>query len=328
MPQNKTRLHKLVFDIINENNLDFTRAEAADKIETYGVLVDGNLVKNRLEWIETGTNYQIDISQWPQKEEFVIEALKIVKETENFLAIYKPVGVVVQSGAGHKKDNLIEFLKGSRPEMTKNFDKDQFPNFGLVHRLDKLTQGLLLIAKTPEALNFYQDQFRSRFVTKKYLAIVEGLFENGLVCLNYQAKDKKNPLRQKLFWTEKEAQNYSSNYRNAHSIFRPLLTDNKQTLIEVEIKTGRMHQIRLQCEQIGFPVAKDSVYNHVLKPKAFEVLSNFKPEIVSMNSFNSIKNKVFFQTQSYLLSNFLKFRDLDQTSIELSIFESGKLLDI
>jgi 23S rRNA pseudouridine1911/1915/1917 synthase len=323
---NKTRLHKLVFEIINTFNLDYTRAIMASNIEKFGVYVDGVLIKNRLEWINTDFKSDIKIDHWPKNISKNIEEIKIIKESENFIVIFKPVDLVVQSGAGHKHDNLIEFLKNNYSQITNNFDTNTYPNYGLVHRLDKSTQGLLLIAKSPKAFDFYQDQFRNRIVQKKYLAVVKGFIDEHFECYNYQTKDKFNPLRQKLFWDETLARKYSDNYRDALSIFRPIASDNINTLVEIEIKTGRMHQIRLQCEQIGHPILNDSVYNQTAKKRSFE--NSKRIDIKKFNSldFDQLVDDIFLNKSHYLMSYYLKFIDLDNSNIEVSLVNIDQLV--
>jgi 23S rRNA-/tRNA-specific pseudouridylate synthase len=150
------------------------------------------------------------------------------------------------------------------PEITTQKDyKKLIPVSGLVHRLDKDTQGLLLVAKNLESFHKLQDQFRSRNVVKKYLAVVDGIVENTIHLENWQARSLSNPIEQKFFWTETDAFGYSKDARHAESIIQPLYVCNEsnQSIIQIQIKTGRMHQIRIQCLALGFPLTNDKAYN-------------------------------------------------------------------
>ncbi|MEI6728691.1 MAG: RluA family pseudouridine synthase [bacterium] len=307
----KIRLHKRINDLVLEKGLEFTKPEVQANIEKYGVKIDTNLIYNRLEWAYSAE--EVDISHWPQREKGDFDKIRTVLEKEDFLVIYKPQNVVVEPGAGHTKDNLLEWLKQTYGQ-----------EFFLVHRIDKDTQGLLLIAKTLEGQKFYQDQFRAKTVQKKYLAVVNGILDGNLIVKNWQSRDKINPTKQRLFWTEKEALQYDPNSRYAESIFRPRINckELNQTLVEVEIKTGRMHQIRLQAENLGYWLVADKIYNveHSSNPeltsKTFKVVKD-----LSALDFASEKIKLFGDTDYCLLSNFIKFESKSKRTIEVELFE-------
>jgi 23S rRNA-/tRNA-specific pseudouridylate synthase len=147
--------------------------------------------------------------------------------------------------------------------------KKLIPVSGLVHRLDKDTQGLLLVAKNLDAFHKLQDQFRSRNVVKKYLAVVDGIVNQTIYLENWQARSLSNPIEQKFFWTETDAFGYSKDARHAESVIEPLFIcpQTNQTIIQIQIKTGRMHQIRIQCLALGFPLSNDKAYNFIIKNK-------------------------------------------------------------
>jgi hypothetical protein len=164
-------------------------------------------------------------------------------------------------------------LAGGKVEMENKDYKKLIPVSGLVHRLDKDTQGLLLVAKNLESFHQLQDQFRSRNVVKKYLAVVDGIVDQKIHLENWQARSLSNPIEQKFFWSETDAFGYSKDARHAESIIEPLFVckEYNQSIIQVQIKTGRMHQIRIQCLALGFPLSNDKAYNLKLKEEKFEV---------------------------------------------------------
>jgi 23S rRNA pseudouridine1911/1915/1917 synthase len=299
----KTRLHKAVIEYLKDKpELDYTNPEVQRNIESFGVLVDGQLVKNRLQWFFPGQS--ISIPEWTNREHGNFDEVQILEDTDDYLLLFKPVGIVVQPGAGHQSQNLQKWLENK-------YNKELF----LVHRLDKDTQGLLLVAKSQSALDFFQNQFRNRSTTKKYLAIVEKVVDNLWIIENWQTRDKTNPTKQKLFWTELEAMAYDPSYRYAHSILKPLFYSKHldQTLVEIEIKTGRMHQIRLQCEAIGCPLVQEKVYNsHRKAPDNIDTLTVLPVEkavdLLSVDAFGEIKTRVFGETDYCLLSNYLKLQ--------------------
>ena len=156
--------------------------------------------------------------------------------------------------------NLQDFADSSK-NWTKNSETDS-QRFFAAHRLDKDTQGLILFAKGTDNLGILQSEFRKRLVVKKYLAIVDGIVEQNFHVNNWQIRDSRNPVCQKFFWKEKEAREYDPMVKNAQSIIIPqaICFETGQTLIQVQILTGRMHQIRLQCQNLGFPLSSDPIY--------------------------------------------------------------------
>ena len=307
----KTRLHKRIHDLVQEKNFEYTKPEIQSNIQEYGVKIDTNLIYNRLEW--TYSAEEVDISHWPQRKPGNFNEIKTILEKEDFLVIYKPQNVVVEPGAGHAKDNLLEWLKQTYGH-----------EFYLVHRIDKDTQGLLLISKTSEAQKFYQDQFRAKTVIKKYLTLVNGVLDGNIIIKNWQSRDKIHPTKQKFFWTEKEALDYDPNSRYAESVFRPKITcqELNQTLVEVEIKTGRMHQIRLQAENIGFRLVADKIYNNIYQfnPSLINIAFKAMKDLNSEN-FEKLKNKVFGNTEYCLLSNYIKFESKTKRTTEVELLD-------
>lgn len=314
----KIRLHKLVSDLVKQQNLEYTNPEIQKNIGNFGVLVDNVLIKNRLEWVYF--EQKISLETWPNRELTDFTEVKILKETKDYLLINKPTAVVVESGVGHKHDNLINWLE-------QKFGQKLF----LVHRIDKDTQGLLLVAKNETNLDFFQDQFRDRKVIKKYLAVVENIVENLYEIDNWQVRDKHNALRQKFFWSEIEAKAYNPKARNAKSLIKPIRTckELNLSLIEIQIFTGRTHQIRLQCESLGFLVQNDKVYNQKinLQNNLKNNSSNFKKTISSpildleKKDFLELKTQIFGKTNFCLISNFLQILDLDKKMLEFQLHE-------
>jgi 23S rRNA-/tRNA-specific pseudouridylate synthase len=307
----KTRLHKAVLDYLKgslEN--DYTRPEIQRNIETYGVYIDTRLIHNRLEWVFN--TEKIDISHWPKRTHGEFEQVKIILDEPEFLLIYKPVGVVVEAGAGHQIHNLTSWLENK-------YNKQIF----LINRLDKDTQGLMLAAKSETAQKFFQDQFRNRTTVKKYLGVVDNSVDNLLIIDSWQSRDRANPIKQKFFWTQKEAFDYDENSRNASSIIKPLAynQDLNKTLVEIEIKTGRMHQIRVQCEALGIPLVADKTYNtHPDLAKntpglEIQKMENEIPKLDS-NAFKAVTKSVFGDTDYCLLSNYIKIQNLDGKWLE------------
>lgn len=296
------RLHKRITDLVRDEALEYTAPEIKRNITSFGVKINGQMDFEHLTWVY-GTN-QIDISHWPQRAKGDFDQIKVWYENDDTLVIFKPKNLVVEPGAGHREDNLLTFLE------TK-FKRE----FHLAHRIDKDTSGLLVLTKTPEQLEFIQNQFRSHTVTKKYLAVVNGLVEKNYQIHNWQARDSSSPLRQKFFWTELEAMNYDPKARDAVSLIRPITvcSESNLSLIEITIKTGRMHQIRLQCEALGFPLNQDPVYNRAndikveLEPPSKSLFGLTPVTDLSKVEFERLQIKIFGNLEYSLLANFIKF---------------------
>ena len=322
----KIRLHKAVKQHLSaQSNLDYSNPEIQRNIAEYGVLVDQQLKFNRLEWVYPWQ--ELSVAHWPSRPKGNLAGIRVLEEAEDYLLLFKPPNLVVQPGTGHREDNLLNWLIQRYPEQEDLLYQSSFygdyrlqkkvvnPSAGLVHRLDKDGQGLLLVARNLTSLNFFQDQFRQRKVIKKYLVVLHGLLRQEVIVQGYQARSQRDPVRQVWLWTKIEAQKYPEEARDSHSQFRPLAlcSELHQTLVEVRIFTGRMHQIRLQAETLGFPLVGDELYNKI-KPGNQRLISNYwqlGPELslpdLAVTDFQNWKLKLFGGISFCLLSNELNF---------------------
>jgi len=320
MFQKQTRLHKRISDLVKSEALEFTAPEVKRNISSLGVNLNGNIEHRHLTW--TYDFDKISIDHWPRRPKGDFDLIQTWYENDDTIVIFKPRNVVVEPGAGHREDNLMTFL-------TEKYKRQ----FYLAHRIDKDTSGLLVLTKTPEQLEFIQNQFRTHKVTKKYLAVVKGLVTMTYHVTSWQGRDSGNPLRQKLYWSEKGALDLDPQARQAVSIIKPLIIcpNSNLSLVEITIKTGRMHQIRLQCEALGFPLNGDAIYNRntgfkkqlELPSKSFFGIEQLK----SMNSeeFIHLQIKVFGHDGYSLLANFIKFELNPGRFWEGEVFDLGLL---
>jgi len=181
--------------------------------------------------------------------------LKIIYEDNDILVIDKPSGFVVFPEGQTKENTLIDILIEKYPEL-KNAGEG--PRYGIVHRLDKDTSGVLLVAKTTEALIFLQKQFKNREVEKKYLCLVEGTIkdEEGTI-RTFFARSTRDPRKQRVY---REDEPHPETAREAITKYKVLEDFKGYTLLEVEMKTGRRHQIRCHFSYLQHPVAGDKLY--------------------------------------------------------------------
>lgn len=174
--------------------------------------------------------------------------IKIIYEDKDILVVDKPAGIVVVP-------DLINKLIEKYPEL-KN--AGEAPRYGIVHRLDKDTSGILLVAKTPESLIFLQKQFINRGVEKKYICLVEGAIKDDSGEIKTFIARSKGDFRKQVAIPENPGGQTAG--REAVTEYKVLQRYKDYTLLEVRIKTGRRHQIRCHLSYLHHPVAGDKLY--------------------------------------------------------------------
>jgi 23S rRNA pseudouridine1911/1915/1917 synthase len=188
--------------------------------------------------------------------------IKILKETPDYLIISKPIGISVHPGAGERVETITDWLQEKYPEI-KKLPWKTTERIGIVHRLDKDTSGILLLAKTPEALDFFQDQFKERSIEKHYQTLVFGKppKEKGSVNALIR-RDPKDRERQKVEFIDFGLD--ESERKDSATDYETIKTYNYKgqilTLLDVKLNTGRKHQIRVHMKYELCPVMGDQKY--------------------------------------------------------------------
>jgi 23S rRNA pseudouridine1911/1915/1917 synthase len=181
--------------------------------------------------------------------------IKIIYEDKDLIVIDKPSGMVVFPEGQTKDNTVVDALIQKYPELKSAGEP---PRYGIVHRLDKDTSGVLIVAKNTESLIFLQKQFINRRVDKKYTALVTGTIKEGfgeIKTLIGRAKtDKRKQKAYPLSDAEKKGK------REAVTEFTTIKRFDNFTLLEVKIKTGRRHQIRCHLSYLRHPIAGDKLY--------------------------------------------------------------------
>lgn len=240
-----TRLDKFLSD-----RLDLSRSHIQKLIDGQNITVDEKYVKS---------NYKLKIGQkifvnvpTPKSIDIVPQniPLDIVYEDSHLLVVNKPQNMVVHPAAGNYEGTLVNALlyhcKGSLSGINGVIRP------GIVHRIDKDTSGLLLVAKDDETHIGLSEQIKEHTLTRKYIALVHGNLKNDEGVIDAPIGRHPND-RKKMCITEK-------NSKNAVTYYKVLKRFKEYTFIECRLKTGRTHQIRVHTASIGHPVLGDKTY--------------------------------------------------------------------
>jgi 23S rRNA pseudouridine1911/1915/1917 synthase len=225
----------------------WSRARLQRLIEDGDVLVNTREVKASYK-LRAGDTIEVELTPAPTTE-FVPEdiPLTVVHEDDDLIIVNKPAGMIVHPAAGAPSGTLANALAFHFQQLSTSGGAAR-P--GIVHRLDKGTSGLLIVAKTEAAHENLADQFRAREVFKSYIALVHGQVERRGEIDQPIARDPRNRTRMAIV----------RGGRPALSLYRIRESFGRFTLLDVELKTGRTHQIRVHLAWLKHPVVGDEVY--------------------------------------------------------------------
>lgn len=280
----------------------WSRSRLKKLIDDGDVLVNENKSKASYKLSENDS-IEVELVEIPA-ENFEPEdiPLDVIYEDEFLAVINKPAGMVVHPGAGISSGTLANALaykfkiqdsklKIENENQSSSIDEIK-TKVGIVHRLDKDTSGLIVAAKTREAHENLLEQFQNREVYKSYIALVHGWMEKDRGTIDAPiAREKHNRTKMSV----------RAHGRNALSLWKVKKRFEKFTLIDVEIKTGRTHQIRVHCAYINHPVVGDETYNAGRDKTVADV--EIRQAIQKLNRFFLHAHKLYFthpQTEEYM----------------------------
>ena len=249
-----------------------TRNKLQQAINAGLVLVNGKEVKQnyKIKALDQIIVYS-DLS--PDSTDVVPEniPLNIVFEDDDIIMLNKPAGMVVHPGSGNYNGTLLNGIAYHLQQKNPNISEETLPRFGLVHRIDKNTSGLLVLAKTDKAMRLLAKQFYDHTVKRQYLALVWGDVKDDAGTI--RAHVGRNLRYRKLF----EAYPEGDHGKEATTHYKVVERFNYVTLVQCILETGRTHQIRVHMKHIGHPLFNDDFYggDKIVKGTIFSKYKQF-----------------------------------------------------
>lgn len=246
MKEIKVKVAGLRIDQFLSTELDVSRSKIQKLISEDKVLVNDNIVsanykikENDLINIDNELDFEINILA----EDIFVD---IVFEDKDLMVINKKSGMVTHPGSGNYTGTLVNAL------LHKLDHKNEKIRPGIVHRLDKDTSGLMVVAKNEKTLELLSEMIKNRLIERKYLALVEGIFNHQTGTIDAPiGRDANDKLKMSVT---------NVNSKQAVTHFRVLETFKNKSLIECKLETGRTHQIRVHMKYINHPIYNDPVY--------------------------------------------------------------------
>lgn len=229
---------------------ELSRGHVARLIETGSVTIDGRGLRPS-ERLVAGTSIRVFTQEVSLEIVATPIEFDVAYEDDEVVVVDKPAGLVVHPGAGHVDDTLLNGLlhrfRGQRA-------LGETRRFGLVHRLDRDTSGLLVVARTSEVYDDLRAKLEAHTVTRRYLALVGGHTQAGTGTIDAPiGRDPATPTRSMV----------RVDGRPARSHYRRLASWDEFTLLGVTLETGRTHQIRVHLQSIDLPIVGDRVYGRI-----------------------------------------------------------------
>ncbi len=237
---------------------ELSRTRVQELIVSGLVQINGHAAKKGAHHLHGGEKITLEITERPPiRAEAESIPLEVLYEDDDVIAINKPSGMTVHAGAGATSGTLVNALLGRGQSLSQSADPLR-P--GIVHRLDKETSGVILVAKNDAAHAQLGEAFRQRKVKKIYIALVQGQFKEKTGCIELAIG--RDPIHRTRMAVERKAWHGAAmtNPRAARTDWRSLATIANTTLVEVQLHTGRTHQIRVHFSALKHPVVGDTLY--------------------------------------------------------------------
>ncbi len=273
---NDVRIDKYIAD-----NTDYSRNLILNLIKNGDILVNDSKIKPSYK-VKQGDKITInnvktdteDITPWDYP-------LDIVFEDDDIIIINKPSGMVVHPGNGNKDHTLVNALKSYTDKLS---DINGVERLGIVHRIDKDTSGLIMVAKTNKAHEILGEYFKEHSIKREYIALLCGIFPHDTATIDAPiGRDEKNRLRMTVT---------PNNSKKAITHLEVLKRYKAgYTLVKARLETGRTHQIRVHTKYIGYPVYNDPVYSNKSIDDFGQFLHSYSMEFIHPIT----KEKMYFK---------------------------------
>lgn len=208
--------------------------------------------------------------------------LDIVYEDDDIIIVNKPSGMVVHPGAGNHEHTLVNALKSHTDKLS---DINGVERLGIVHRIDKDTSGLIIVAKTNKAHEILGEYFKNHSIKREYIALLCGVLPHDTATIEAPiGRDEKNRLRMTVT---------PNNSKRAVTHLTVLKRYKEYTLVKARLETGRTHQIRVHTKYIGYPVYNDPVYANKSEGDFGQFLHSYSMEFIHPIT----KEKMYFKRE-------------------------------
>ena len=284
---NNERLDKYL-----SNNTELSRTLISKMIHDSSILVNGKNTKSNYkvknnDLIYISDNYIVETNIEPEKMD-----LNIVYEDDDIIIINKPSGMVVHPGNGNYTNTLVNGLMYYTNKLS-DINGEIRP--GIVHRIDKDTSGLIIIAKNNKTHEILSNYFKNKTITRTYIALIKGELNSDSATIDAPI-GRSDKDRKKMAVTNK-------NSKNAVTHLKVLKRYKGYTLVKLKLDTGRTHQIRVHMEYIGHPIYNDPVYTNDKCSEFGQFLHSYSMEFMHPIT----KEKMYFECElPEYFSDFLK----------------------
>ena len=258
----------------------FSRSQIQKLISSKNITINNSSIKSSTE-IKYNDKITIKIPKIDKTPLIASEIkIEIIYQNSELLIVNKPHGIVVHPSKGHSNDTVINALLGMDIKFEANLG--QTKPF-LVHRLDKDTSGLLLVAKNEKMYSYLSEIQKKRKIKKHYLAVIKGVPDKKYATIDASISRNKS---------HRKKMSVNSKGRKSLTTYKVIKSNDSMSLIELELHTGRTHQIRVHMQALGHPIIGDTLYGKKSKLIDRQLLHAYKLEFKdNKNNVISVQNE-------------------------------------